>query len=400
MMEQIPILFLIDGLYSAHGGTEGVLRKMVLHLPADRYRCSIATFSAQADRVAVADYRCPVQLLPIERTYGWHAFKMGLQLARLMKSERIRILHTFFPASDLLGGAVGRLSGCPIVISSRRDMVLNRSAAQQMAYRLMGRWLFDQVHAVSDGVRRRHIQQDHLDPKKVVTVRNGVDLAEIDAAPRLVHFGDLALTDCTNVVCVANIRPVKNIEMLIQTAAIVCRHAPSARFLLVGGAYEPPYLAQVKNLVRALDVSRQVNFAGPTSQAVSVLKSCDIFFLPSRSEGMSNAILEAMACGLPCVVTEVGGNPELVQDGTNGYLVPVGDPALAARRILSLLQSPATAKQMGAAGRRSIQDNFSLQAMIQRLSGLYEGLLAPGRDKASSKDAVKPAYAGQVTDGR
>jgi glycosyltransferase involved in cell wall biosynthesis len=86
-------------------------------------------------------------------------------------------------------------------------------------------------------------------------------------------------------------------------------------------------------------------------------------------------MLEAMACALPCVATDVGGNRELVADGVSGYLVPAGDPETAARRILMLLREPHRARQMGQTGRRIVETGFSVEAMIQKLSDLYEDLL-------------------------
>jgi len=395
-MEKVPVLFLIDVLYTAYGGAEGVLRKMVLHLPPDRYRCSIATFSTRSSLVAVDEYPCPVHLFPIRRMYDWEAFLAGLRLARLVKSEGIQILHTFFPASDLLGGIVGNLSGCPIVISSRRDTGSQRSAAERLAYRCLGRRLFDQVHAVSDCVRKGHIRQDRLDPNKVVTVHNGVDLREIDAAPKTVNLSGLVLSRTQNIVCVANLRPIKNIEMLLRTAAIVRQQAPLARFLIVGSAFDQEYSDQVGKLAQALDVNRTVTFTGPSSEVVSILKACDIFFLPSRSEGLSNAILEAMACRLPCVVTAVGGNPELVHEGSNGYLVPLDDAEVAAARILELLRCPDTAKQMGDAGRRIVQSRFSVETMIRNLTGLYEGLLAGSGRTIRAEQYDQPLHSEEV----
>jgi L-malate glycosyltransferase len=394
-MEQIPILFLIDVLYSRGGGAEGVLWKMVRHLPADRYRCSIATLATHAERVVASQYPCPVYLLPIRRTYDWQAIRIGQRLSRLIRSQQIRIVHTFFPASDLFGGAVARASGCPIIISSRRDMGFQRSGAQRLAYRVAGRWLFDQVHAVAESVRQRHIQEDRLDPNKVVTVHNGVDLDEIDAATRGSRLLASKVEDGAPViVCVANIRPVKGIDVLVRAAAIVCREVPSARFLVVGLVQDTNYMQRVMELARALDVSRSVIFAGPSSEVLSILKSCALIYMPSHSEGLSNAILEAMACGLPCVASETGGNGELIENGRTGYLTPVGDPQAAAERILSLLRDPAGAQRMGQAGRRIVENEFSMQSMIHRLTVLYEGLLVRLADSATTAGATAALRAG------
>jgi glycosyltransferase involved in cell wall biosynthesis len=108
----------------------------------------------------------------------------------------------------------------------------------------------------------------------------------------------------------------------------------------------------------------------------SLLKLSTLFCLLSRSEGFSNAILEAMATGLPCVVTKVGGNGEAVEEGRSGFLVNSEDAASAADRILTLLRNPQRAKQMGEAGRSVVATKFTAQAMARRWATLYDELVA------------------------
>jgi len=372
-MEPIHILFLIDVLYSKHGGAEGVLHKIVRHLPADRYRCSIGTFATDPDRVDAAAYDCPVHLLPIRRMYDVQALRASLKLARILRSQSVSVVHSFFTASDLLGGLVAKLSGSPILISSRRDMGIHRTALQHTAYRLMS-GLFDQVHAVSENVRRWHMNNDQLPPHKIVTVYNGVDLSELDGVARR-PLSEIGVGDASHVVVtVANIRPVKALEVLVATAAIVCREIPRVRFLVLGQVQDEAYMKRVSDLARLLRVEGNLVFAGRVPQVSAVLRSCDAFFLPSHSEGLSNAMLEAMACSLPCVATDVGGNSEIITDSRNGWLVRPNDPEMAAVRILNLLASPDQAGRMGRACRKLVESQFSVQAMVGRLMGLYEGL--------------------------
>jgi glycosyltransferase involved in cell wall biosynthesis len=110
-----------------------------------------------------------------------------------------------------------------------------------------------------------------------------------------------------------------------------------------------------------------------------LLKLCDVFCQPSRSEGMSNALLEAMGCGLPCVATAVGGTPEVLEDGLTGYIVPSEDHQAAAARILRLLGDPERARNMGRLARRVVEERFSAQGMIRNMVGRYDQLLATRR---------------------
>jgi glycosyltransferase involved in cell wall biosynthesis len=139
--------------------------------------------------------------------------------------------------------------------------------------------------------------------------------------------------------------------------------------------HDPDYFQQVNELARHLNVSASLEFMGQSRAVPSLLKGCDTFYLPSRSEGLSNAMLEAMACSLPCVAANVGGNRELVEEESSGFLVPPEEPAAAAERIVRLLRDPSLALRMGQRGRRIVEAGFSAQVMMARLLELYDSLL-------------------------
>lgn len=394
-MQPPHILYLIDVLASTRGGAEGILQKIVTLLPPDCYRCSVATFSPDPSIVPVDQFPCPVHLYPLRRTYDWQALRAASRLFRLIKREQFAIVHTFFPASDLLGGLVAKLAGCPILVSSRRDMGLLRSAPHWIAYRV-GKGLYDQVHAVGENVRRFHIERDGLSPSKVVTVYNGVDLEAIDRAGNSTSGLELGLAGAPLVACVANIRPIKAIDVFVRTAAAVREAIPGVRFLVMGAVQDAGYFDSVQQLASELGVRDAVVFAGVREDVPALLKRSDVFYLPSRSEGLSNAMLEAMACARPCVATDVGGNGELIEHERSGYLVPSEDPGMAARRIVELLRDPALAARMGQRSRQIVERTFSVQAMMSRLTGLYDSLLAGNaawRASVERKQSAGPSFA-------
>jgi glycosyltransferase involved in cell wall biosynthesis len=183
--------------------------------------------------------------------------KTAIRLRNLIRSEQVSIVHTFFPTADLFGGAIAKLSGCrPILISSRRDMGFQRTVWHNLAYRPAGS-MFDQVQAVAEAVRIWHIHHDRLSPDKAVTVYNGVDLAEIDRTPAAALPAGLGVENAAGiVVCVANLRPIKGLEVLISTAAIVCRSMPGVRFLIIGQPSNDGYMERLFTLARDLGVER------------------------------------------------------------------------------------------------------------------------------------------------
>jgi glycosyltransferase involved in cell wall biosynthesis len=293
-----------------------------------------------------------------------------------MRSTEVDIVHTFFETSNTWGAMVAKLSGIPVLVSSRRDMGILRQAKHNIAYTLVNR-LSDAFVAVSNGVRDFCIETEGLDPNRVFTVHNGVDLEKIEHPAGVAELkAKLAIPEGTPVVTtVANIRRVKGIDTLLQAAAIVRREIPNVRFLLAGTSLDAAYFEELKTLVRDSGLQDTVVFLGNFSEVFALLKLSNVFCLLSRSEGFSNAILEAMASGLPCVATRVGGNPEAIEDGHNGFLLEPEDANAAAQRLVQLLKNPEQARRIGCVARRTVQEKFTSEKMAGELAGLYENML-------------------------
>ena len=131
-----------------------------------------------------------------------------------------------------------------------------------------------------------------------------------------------------------------------------------------------------RDLARTAGVSEHVLFLGHRADVPEILQASDVFVLNSESEGMSNALLEALAAGLPCVATAVGGNPELVRNGENGFLVPAREPAGLARALATLVRDPRLRRGMGARSRERAAREYSLGAMVRRTEAIYDAVLA------------------------
>jgi glycosyltransferase involved in cell wall biosynthesis len=367
------ILFLIDQLLDL-GGAERVLFKTIELLPQDKFRCSLATFRGSAadleDRV-----NCPVYVFPLIRTYDAKAFSVAAQLRYLIRSQHVDVVHTFFETSDLWGGLIAKLSGCSTLISTRRDMGILRSSKHKVGYRLMNP-LFDCVLAVSDSVRDYCIREDRIDPGKVITLYNGIDLENVNRV-RDMNIVPESLRGLTPLVTtVAHVRRIKGIEVFLQAAAITRRTFPQAKFLVVGDIWDKEFFGELQTLSRGLGLDSSVVFLGATEDVIPYLRISHLFCLLSHSEGFSNALLEAMACSLPCVVTQVGGNGEAIEDGESGFLVQAGDAETAAARIIELIANPARAIAMGQAARRKVEDCFTTRVMIERLTAIYDRFLS------------------------
>lgn len=367
------VLFLIDHLMALGGGETNLL-KVVQLMPPELVRCSIATFRIKPEiRQSIS---VPVYVFPWKRFFHLDAWKAAFALRKLIRREKVDIVQTYFETSNLWGGLVAKLSGA-LLLSSRRDMGILRKTKHALAYRVVN-LLSDRVLAVSEEVKRFCVDADRISPNKVSVVYNGVDLKHIAAEDSYDNpFTDTDWAGASHIItCLANIRRVKGIDVLIKTAQRVCRELPNAVFVIAGSLYERDYSEEVQAMIRSLGLEKNVRLLGFVGDPVPLLKMSDAFCLLSRSEGFSNALLEAMACGIPSVVTRVGGNPEAITGGENGFLVPVEDDAAAAEKLLCVLRDHERGRQIGERGRNSVQTRFSADVMIQKLIGVYRDLLA------------------------
>ena len=367
------ILFLVDQL-CAPGGSERMLLKTIAGLSTRGFQCRLVTFKYNPEIEVFRHPPCPLSVFPLRRTYDLNAFRVALKIRKLIRSTPIEVVHCFHETSDLWGGMVARMSGCPVLVSSRRDMGIYRSRKHDLAYRLCNRW-FDRVLTVSEEVRKYCIEADGLSPDRVTTVHNGIDLAWLDGQQDENCRRALDIAETAPVVTtVGNLRRVKGVDVLLRAAARVCSEIPRVCFVVVGKSTEDDHFENLQRLKTSLALDDNVKFLGPREDVLSLLKMSDVFCLPSRSEGFSNALIEAMASALPCVATNVGGNREAITDGANGYLLERDDPVLLADRILDLLRAPARARELGRAARKTVEERFTFDAMINKLAAIYEDL--------------------------
>ena len=168
--------------------------------------------------------------------------------------------------------------------------------------------------------------------------------------------------------------PLKNYSALVEWTANLIPIFPHLQLAVIGEGKERQFL---ENLIAGLKFEDKVRLPGFRTDIPRVLREMDIFALPSISEGLSIALLEAMAAGLPCVVMDVGGNAEAVVDGETGFVVPLGDGEQFTRALSRLLQNAALRKKMGAAGKKRAFALFNPKRLAAQYTDLYRSLLPP-----------------------
>ncbi len=365
------VLLVVDGFPQVLGGGERIVLRQAALLPQYGYRASILTLSLPPNTAFQPEVApCPVYLLPLRKAYNLAALRGAWDLSRFLRQQKVVVVQTFFESSDLWAGAVTRALSSAKLVWSRRDMGILRGKKHRLAYRQLRR-LPHAVFAVSEQVRRHALTEDRIAPDRVFTIHNGIDLPPEALAP--------LPRDCSAhapvIITLGNVRRVKGHDLLIRAAADVCRVFPQVRFRIAGEILEPAYKHELDALLASLSLKDNFEFVGKVSHFQSFYQSGDIFTLPSRSEGFSNALLEAMAYALPCVVSDVGGNAEAIQDGISGRVVPAEAVMPLSQALLELLEDSAARGAMGQAAQHRVRSEFSTEAMMRKTTAVYRKLM-------------------------
>ena len=306
-------------------------------------------------------------LLPLTSAFGPGSLQGASALRRFLREQQVQVVQTFFESSDLWAGLVTRLFSPAKLIWSRRDMGILRQRKHSFAYRALRR-LPHAVLAVSARVAEHVTTVDGVPSSRVRVVYNGLDL---DASPTPAPSVNEPV-----VTTIGNIRRVKGHDVLLQAAPAILARFPRTIFTFAGEILEPAYFAELQRTVTELGLSDHVRFLGKVTDLRAHLSTASLFVLPSRSEGFSNALIEAMAAGVPVVATDVGGNAEAVENGVNGFVVAPDNATRLAEAMLKILEDGVLAQSFGLAARRSVQEKFTTKAMMRAVVGTYQELLA------------------------
>jgi L-malate glycosyltransferase len=360
------------------GGTERQVVNLARAMNSSRFDLSLACLrrsgsflkEIDASHVPVAEYR-------IRRLYDGGAVRERLRFARCLRRDGVDVLHTFNFYPNVFALPATWLTRRPVVIASIRltDGVL--TPAQRRVQKLSCR-LADCIAANAEAVRQWLIA-DGYDPEKIVVIRNGVDLARFTAVRRDSGLHrELGLSPRVPLIAtLSRLVPSKGLEVFLEAATLVSPRHPDARFLVVGEQLgtEPSYRPELERRAAALGIGGQVVFMGHRADTPEILSDVAVSVLASFSEGLSNVLLESMAAGAPVVATMVGGNPEVVEAGITGFLVPPRDAGALARAICTLLENRELAARFGAAGRRRVAASFSVEHLVRETEQLYLDLL-------------------------
>jgi L-malate glycosyltransferase len=379
--ERIRVLSFLPNLCA--GGTERHVVTLTRSLDPARFEPHVACLTRRGEFLGEVESRgIPVQEYAIRKLYGARAVRQQFRFATYLRSRRIHIVHTYSFYSHVFAIPAARLARTPAIVASIRDSGDVWTPAQRRVQHGVCR-LADWVLTNAEAVKQRLVSEGYAAPN-ITVIRNGVDLKRFAQPAAGVLRRELSLpSDAPVVAMVSRLHRArgvdfKGVEYFLQAAQRVSAERPGVRFVVFG---DGPSRPQYEGDAARLGLGNRLVFAGFRFDVPEALKEVTISVLPSLSEGLSNAILESMAAGVPVVATDVGGNPELVEDGVNGLLVPPRDSGELFRAMSLLLDRPDLARRFGEAGRRRAIAQFSLGRMVQDTERLYADLLqrrAPG----------------------
>jgi glycosyltransferase involved in cell wall biosynthesis len=368
------------------GGTEQHVLMLCRLLNRSRFSPSLITTAGGGALFEAFSMHVPVTVMgdPTRgkrfRSTSWEHARAVASLVRILRLRRPDILHTYLPAANVIGPLAARLAGVPRVIVSKRSLADYKVRFPLLRHtESFANRLADVILVNSDAVRRDVERTERHWGGKFRKIYNGVAPIEPWAPDEAMAFRrrEGIPADALVALCVSNFYPYKGHEELVEAAVMVVHASPNVIFLLVGR--DSGTLEATRTRIRERGLEGSFRFLGSRTDVPDLLRASDLFVHPSREEGFSNAILEAMAAGLPVVACDVGGNPEAVVDRETGRLVPSRNAAAFSSAIAELLADPEKRNAMGKAGRDRATERFSLDRMVGEMESLYESLVRGSR---------------------
>ena len=287
------------------------------------------------------------------------------KLFRAFRRSHPDVVHCHNKTATICAAASARLAGVRAIVSTRHGMgPLPFRLRPELKFWITAALLCDRVVAVCDAARRNLVNGVPPVAHKVVTIPNGADLPAVGATT-------IARTPGFTLVSVGRLVPAKDFETLLRAVSLARPAVPDLRLWIVGDGDDAPFLRQ---LSADLDLESVVRFCGERRDPGAWLRAADAFVLSSTTEGLPISMLEAMASGLPAIVTEVGALPELVALSGAGATVPVGNAALLARAIVEFASRRHELRSLGERASRCYQEFFTPDRMAGDYLSLYRGL--------------------------
>ena len=362
MSRRVRVLYVVGNFVA--GGAERHLLELWRRLDHSRFEVEIACFRDEGQFAPdVRALGLPVHVLRVgRRIYDASGIAGFARLLHVVLGFRPDVIHGYLFGPNLFGALAGRMAGVRAVVVAKRNVDAFETPRQVAAQRLAHR-LATHVTAVSEAVARSVVALG-VPRERVTVIPNGVDAGRFASVPdpgpangRAPVIGSVGCLEAR-----------KDYGTLLEALARVAGGGRPFRALIVGDGRER---AELEARARALGLEGRVTFLGERPDVERWLGEMDVFVLSSREEGIPNALLEAMAAARPAVATAVGGTPEVMRDGVDGWLVPARDPDALAGALAAALADPAETARRGREARRHALAEHGVETMVRRHEAFY-----------------------------
>ncbi len=364
-----------------YGGVETHLQSLLSRLAEDGL--SFVIVSPVSARFRDAAQSLGARVVPFARWSAFNPFAI-FELARILKREGVDLVHAQSPIAAAPGRLAAKVLGLPVVVTVHLPVTQYHGTRHTIRARL-GRWVYvnldrflnhtmtDRLVYVAQHVRDESVASGLSPEKRSIVIPNGIDLGNFrQSVDRDGLRSSFKLLPGAKVITfIGRLDEQKGVDLLLEATAQLLPGEKEVEIWLVG---DGPIRAELQQLAARLGIEDRVKFWGYQAQIERYLYASDIFALPSRYEGMPVVLLEALAAGIPCVVSRVGDNDLVVEDGKQGLVVPPNDVAALTKALSSLLRSPEVRQQMSEEAICRSED-FSDERMAQRYSEVYQALL-------------------------
>lgn len=377
MDERPRILHLITSFET--GGTERQAAELLLRLDESAWDVRLAVLHRRGQLLERLSDRFPQPPeFPLTSFYNLNAARQLWRLCRLLRTQRIALLHAHDFYAGIIGGVAARLTQTPI-IAAQRHLRLSDRRVHEYGTRLIHR-LASHLLVNSEAVRDHLLTRYAVKPDRISVIHNGLltrgNTGHAECRAALIR--ELALSQHAILIGkVARLEEVKGHRYVIEAAAQIVPDHPEVHFIFIGDGSRRE---QLRSQAAQLGLAAHVHLFGERPDAATLIAGCDAAVLASLHEGFPNAVLEAMAAGVPVIATASGGTSEMIRPGETGWLIPPADASALARSISQVLAHPAQSEEIAARARAFVERRFSLQRMVTAVEQLYqETLSAPHR---------------------
>jgi sugar transferase (PEP-CTERM/EpsH1 system associated) len=351
----------------AMGGLQQVLYNLCRHIDRSMFDVSvIALKESGLFAEKLADINIEVFVIPQVKKPDYFTF---VKLARILREMKTDIIHTHNTQPFIDGTLAALLSGVKTIIHTDHSRTFPDKKRYMIAERIMS-FFTHKIIGVSDSVTYNLIHYEKIPHDKMLTIHNGINAADYDIdIEKLKKRREIGLDNNSPVIGISSrLCYIKGITYLLKAMCDVCKGYNNVSLVIIG---DGPQKKELEQQAVSLGIKRNVYFLGETDKIQPLLKIFDIFVLPSLSEGMPVCLLEAMASGCPIVATNVGGIPEMIENGKNGILVRPADSNALSKAILYLLENEPVRKSLAIEGKRVVREHFSALKMTRMYEQLY-----------------------------